>query len=197
VRRVAILISGAGSNMVRLVEALQGEGSPGEAVVVVSNEPAAGGLARARALGVPALAVDHRPFGRDRAAFEAALDTALAPYAPDLICLAGFMRILSAGFVSRWEGRILNVHPSLLPALKGLDTHARALAEGHAEHGCTVHLVTPALDDGPILGQARVPVEPGDTPASLAARVQAAEHRLYPAVLLRVLRGEGTPLLMP
>ncbi|MEE4117686.1 MAG: phosphoribosylglycinamide formyltransferase [Paracoccaceae bacterium] len=196
-RRVAILISGAGSNMVRLVEALQAEDSPGEAVVVVSNDPAAGGLARAEALGVPALAVDHRPFGRDRAAFEAALDTALAPFAPDLICLAGFMRILTAGFVSRWEGRILNVHPSLLPALKGLDTHARALAEGHAEHGCTVHLVTPALDDGPILGQARVPVEPGDTPASLGARVQAAEHRLYPAVLLRVLRGERTQLLMP
>ncbi len=196
-RRVAILISGAGSNMVRLVEALKAEDSPGDAVVVVSNEPAAGGLARARALGVPALAVDHRPFGRDRAAFEATLDAALAPYAPDVICLAGFMRILTAGFVSRWEGRLLNVHPSLLPALKGLDTHARALAEGHAEHGCTVHLVTPALDDGPILGQARVPVEPGDTPASLAARVQAAEHRLYPAVLLRVLRGERAPLLMP
>ncbi|RDC69667.1 phosphoribosylglycinamide formyltransferase [Rhodovulum sp. 12E13] len=196
-RRVAILISGTGSNMVRLVEALKAEDSPGDAVVVVSNEPAAGGLARARALGVPALAVDHRPFGRDRAAFEAALDAALAPFAPDVICLAGFMRILTAGFVSRWGGRLLNVHPSLLPALKGLDTHARALADGHAEHGCTVHLVTPALDDGPILGQARVPVEPGDTPASLAARVQAAEHRLYPAVLLRVLRGEQAPLLMP
>jgi len=195
-RRVAILVSGAGSNMVRLVEALRADDSPGEAVVVVSNDPRAGGLARAEALGVPALAVDHRPFGRDRAAFDAALDAALAPYAPDVLCLAGFMRILGPDFVARREGRILNVHPSLLPAYKGLDTHARVLEAGEAEHGCTVHVVTAALDDGPVLGQARVPVEPDDTPHSLAARVQAAEHRLYPAVLMRYLRGERTPLLL-
>lgn len=195
--RVAILISGAGSNMEALLADMADPAHPAEPAIVLSNRPEAAGLAKAAARGVATAVVDHRPHRGDRRAFEAELDAALRAARPDLICLAGFMRILSAGFVSRWEGRILNVHPSLLPALKGLDTHARALAEGHAEHGCTVHLVTPALDDGPILGQARVPVEPGDTPASLAARVQAAEHRLYPAVLLRVLRGEGTPLLMP
>ncbi len=195
-RRVAILVSGAGSNMIRLVEALQAADSPGEPVVVLSNDPGADALARAEGLGVPALAVDHTSFGRDRAAFDAALDAALAPHAPDVICLAGFMRILGPDFVARREGRILNVHPSLLPAYKGLDTHARVLAAGEAEHGCTVHIVTAALDDGPVLGQARVPVAPGDTPHSLGARVRAAEHRLYPAVLLRYLRGERTPLLL-
>jgi phosphoribosylglycinamide formyltransferase-1 len=197
VRRVAILISGTGSNMVRLVEALQAPGSPGAAAVVAANDPAAPGLARAAALGVPTEAVDHRAFGRDRAAFEAALAGRLARYAPDVLCLAGFMRILSPDFLSRWPGRILNIHPSLLPRYRGLDTHARALAAGEREHGCTVHLVTPALDDGPILGQARVPVEPGDTPASLADRVRSAEHRLYPAVLMRFLRGEALPLHLP
>ena len=196
-RRVAILISGSGSNMLRLVEALQRPGSPGEAVLVVSNLPGAGGLARAEALGVPTVTVDHRPFGRDRAAFEAALEAALAPFAPDVLCLAGFLRILTPAFVERWAGRILNIHPSLLPRYPGLDTHARALAAGEAEHGCTVHLVTPELDAGPVLGQARVPVRPGDTPESLGARVQAAEHRLYPRVLLRFLAGERAPLALP
>jgi phosphoribosylglycinamide formyltransferase-1 len=194
VRRVAILISGTGSNMVRLVEALQAPGSPGSAVVVVSNVPGAAGLARAAALGVPVATVDHRPFGRDRAAFEAALSAALAPHAPDVICLAGFMRILTPAFVQAWDGRILNVHPSLLPKYPGRDTHARALAAGETEHGCTVHLVTPALDAGPILGQGRVPVRAGDTEATLAARVQEMEHRLYPAVLTRFLGGETAPL---
>lgn len=194
--RVAILISGAGSNMTALVEALQRPGSGGLAAVVFSNVPKAVGLARAAALDVPTATVDHRAFQGDRAAFEAALEQAIAPYAPDVLCLAGFMRILTPDFVKRWEGRILNIHPSLLPKYKGLDTHARALAAGDAEHGATVHLVTPALDDGPILGQARVPIHPGDTPEALAARVQAAEHRLYPQVLRRWLQGMQEPITL-
>ena len=194
-RRVAILISGGGSNMVRLVESMTGD-HPARPVLVLSNRPGAGGLARAEALGVPTAVVDHTGFP-DRESFEAALDAALAPARPDILCLAGFMRVLTAGFVRRWEGRILNVHPSLLPKYRGLDTHARALAAGDAAHGCTVHEVTPALDDGPILGQARVPVEPGDTPDTLAARVLAAEHVLYPAVLRRFAAGDRTPVRLP
>jgi phosphoribosylglycinamide formyltransferase-1 len=193
---VAILISGAGTNMTALIEALQRPGSGGLPAVVFSNVPKAGGLARAAALDVPTATVDHRAFEGDRAAFEAALEQAIAPYAPDVLCLAGFMRILTPDFVERWEGRILNIHPSLLPKYKGLDTHARALAAGDAEHGATVHLVTPALDDGPILGQARVPIRPGDTPEALAARVQAAEHRLYPQVLRRWLQGMQEPITL-
>lgn len=196
-KRVAILISGSGSNMVHLVRALQAPGSGGVPVLVLSNVPGAGGLAKAQALGVPTATVDHRAFRGDRAAFEAALSEALAPHAPDLLCLAGFMRILTPGFVAAWEGRMLNVHPSLLPKYRGLDTHARALAAGEREHGCTVHLVTADLDDGPILGQGRVPVEPGDTPQTLAARVQAMEYRLYPAVLRRVLAGDAEPVFLP
>ena len=194
-RRVAILISGGGSNMVRLVESMTGD-HPARPVLVLSNRPGAGGLARAEALGVPTAVVDHTAFP-DRESFEAALDAALAPARPDILCLAGFMRVLTAGFVRRWEGRILNIHPSLLPKHRGLDTHARALAAGDAAHGCTVHEVTPALDDGPILGQARVPVEPGDTPDTLAARVLAAEHVLYPAVLRRFAAGDRTPVRLP
>lgn len=194
-RRVAILISGGGSNMVRLVESMTGD-HPARPVLVLSNRPGAGGLARAEALGVPTAVVDHTAFP-DRESFEAALDAALAPARPDILCLAGFMRVLTAGFVRRWEGRILNIHPSLLPKYRGLDTHARALAAGDAAHGCTVHEVTPALDDGPILGQARVPVEPGDTPDTLAARVLAAEHVLYPAVLRRFAAGDRTPVRLP
>ena len=193
--RVAILISGSGSNMVRLVESMTGA-HPARPVLVLSNRPGAGGLCRAEALGVPTAVVDHRPFGRDRAAFEAALQAALAPHRPDLLCLAGFMRVLSAAFVARWPGRILNIHPSLLPKYRGLDTHARALAAGETRHGCTVHEVTPDLDAGPVLGQAEVPVRPDDTPATLAARVQAAEHRLYPAVLRRVAEGDRRPLAL-
>ena len=196
-KRVAILISGSGSNMVHLVRALQAPGSGGVPVLVLSNVPGAGGLAKAQALGVPTAIVDHRAFRGDRAAFEEALSDALAPHAPDLLCHAGFMRILTPGFVAAWEGRMLNVHPSLLPKYRGLDTHARALAAGEREHGCTVHLVTADLDDGPILGQGRVPVEPGDTPQTLAARVQAMEYRLYPAVLARVLAGDAEPVFLP
>ena len=188
-KRVAILISGGGSNMVRLVESMTGD-HPARLGLVGANDPQAAGLARAHALGVATVAVDHRPFGRDRAAFEAALLAPLLEARPDILCLAGFMRILTADFVARFEGRMLNIHPSLLPAYPGLHTHARAIAAGDAFAGCSVHLVTPKLDDGPILGQARVPVEPGDTADSLAARVLALEHRLYPAVLRRFAVGK-------
>ncbi len=187
-QRVAILISGSGSNMAALVAAMTGD-HPARPVLVVSNVPGAGGLARAAAAGVPVATVDHRAYP-DRAAFEAGLEAALAPAAPDLICLAGFMRILSPGFVDRHAGRILNIHPSLLPKYPGLHTHARALAAGDTVAGATVHVVTADLDAGPILGQARVPILPGDTAAALAARVLAAEHRLYPAVLRRVAGGD-------
>lgn len=163
---------------------------PARPVVVVSNTPDAGGIAWARAQGIATEVIDHRPFGADRAAFEAAMSQALAPHAPDILCLAGFMRVLTAGFVTPWTGRMLNIHPSLLPLYKGLHTHARALAAGDREHGCTVHLVTPALDDGPILGQARVPVLSEDTAETLAERVLRQEHRLYPAVLRRFAAGD-------
>ncbi len=195
-KRVAILISGSGSNMVKLVDSMTGD-HPARPVLVLSNDPAAGGLARAARLGVPTAAVDHKPFGRDRAAFEVALRAELDAVQPDIVCLAGFMRILTPDFIEHYQGRILNIHPSLLPEYKGLDTHGRALAAGDAEHGCTVHLVTAALDDGPILGQARVPVEPGDTPEALAARVLPMEHQLYPAVLRRFVTGDRTPVLLP
>jgi phosphoribosylglycinamide formyltransferase-1 len=165
-KRVGILISGGGSNMVTLVHSMTGA-HPARPCVVLSNNPEAGGLDRAREMGLPAVAVDHRPFGKDRAAFEAALAEALAPFRADILCLAGFMRVLGAGFVDPWQGRMLNIHPSLLPKYRGLDTHARAIAAGDAEAGCTVHEVTPALDDGPILGQGRVPILPGDTPKHL------------------------------
>lgn len=195
-KRVAILISGSGSNMVRLVEDMAGPDHPAVPVLVLSNDPAAGGLEKARALGVPTAVVDHRPFKGDRAAFEAALQAELEKARPDIICLAGFMRVLTGGFVGKWEGRMLNIHPSLLPKYKGLHTHARALEAGDREHGCTVHEVTAALDDGPVLGQARVPVNPGDTPMSLAARVLRQEHRLYPAVLRRFAAGCREPVLL-
>lgn len=194
-KRVAILISGGGSNMVRLVESMAGD-HPARPVLVASNDPAAQGLARAAAMGVPTAAVDHRPFGRDRAAFEAELLKPLLAAEPDILCLAGFMRVLTPGFVDRFAGRMINIHPSLLPKYQGLHTHARALAAGDAEAGCTVHEVTPALDDGPILGQARVPILPGDSAESLAERVLAREHVLYPAVLRRYAAGDRTPVLI-
>ncbi|MFU8883769.1 MAG: phosphoribosylglycinamide formyltransferase [Rhodobacterales bacterium] len=194
-KRVAILISGGGSNMIRLVESMAG-GHPARCVLVASNDPAASGLARAAAMGIATAAVDHRAYQADRAAFEAALQSVLDKAAPDILCLAGFMRVLTADFVQQWQGRMLNIHPSLLPKYKGLHTHARALEAGDTQAGCTVHLVTPALDDGPILGQARVPVLPGDTEADLAARVLVQEHRLYPLVLERFVRGNQTPLML-
>jgi phosphoribosylglycinamide formyltransferase-1 len=192
--RVAILISGSGSNMAALVASMTGD-HPARPVLVLSNVPGAGGLARAAAAGVATAVVDHRAHP-DRAAFEAALEAALAPAAPDLICLAGFMRILSPAFVARHAGRVVNIHPSLLPKYPGLHTHARALAAGDAEAGCTVHEVTADLDAGPILGQGRVPVLPGDTAETLAARVLGMEHRLYPAVIRRLAAGERTPLML-
>lgn len=193
-KRVAIFISGGGSNMVRLVEDMQDPDHPAEPVLVLANDEQAGGLTKAGEMGVSTAVVDHRPFQGDRPAFEAALQATLDIVQPDIICLAGFMRVLTEGFVAPWEGRMLNIHPSLLPKYKGLHTHARALEAGDAEHGCTVHLVTPALDDGPILGQARVPVHKDDTPETLAARVLKQEHQLYPAVLRRFATGDQTPI---
>jgi phosphoribosylglycinamide formyltransferase 1 len=195
-KRVAILISGGGSNMLALVASMTGD-HPARPCLVLSNEPGAAGLARAAAQGIPVAAVDHRPFAGDRAAFEAALMPHLEAARPDIVALAGFMRVLTPAFVARFEGRMLNIHPSLLPKYPGLRTHARALAAGDAESGCTVHLVTPELDCGPILGQARVRVLPGDTPETLAARVLEQEHRLYPAVLRRFAAGDPRPVLLP
>ena len=187
--RVAILISGSGSNMVALAQSMRGA-HPARPCLVLSNDPQAGGLGKAQAMGIPVAAVDHKPFRGDRAAFEAALLEPLLAAKPDLVALAGFMRVLTPDFVARFDGRMLNIHPSLLPKYKGLHTHARAIDAGDTEAGCTVHEVTAALDDGPILGQARVPILPGDTPDTLAARVLPMEHRLYPLVLERVARGD-------
>ncbi len=195
-KRVAILISGGGSNMVALVQSMIGD-HPARPVLVFSNVPDAGGLAKAQALNIPTAVTDHRPFGKDRAGFEAALQAHLDAAQPDIICHAGFMRILTPAFVDRWEGRMLNIHPSLLPKYPGLHTHQQALANGDAEHGCSVHEVTVVLDGGPILGQARIAVEPGDTPESLAARLLPMEHQLYSAVLRRFAVGDRTPVHLP
>ena len=188
---VAVLISGRGSNMAALLEATAAPGFPARIALVLSNRPGAAGLAHAAAHGVEALCIDHRPFGRDRAAHEAAIHAALQARGIGLVCLAGYMRLLTPLLVGAWAGRMLNVHPSLLPAFPGLDTHARALTAGVKLHGCTVHLVTDVMDDGPILAQAAVPVLPGDDADSLAARVLAQEHRLYPLALR--LHAEGRP----
>lgn len=194
-KRVAILISGGGSNMIKLVESMTGD-HPARAVIVGSNDPQAAGLARAAAMGVPTFAVDHRAHKGDRPAFEAALLEPLLAAQPDVLCLAGFMRILTPDFVQLFAGRMLNIHPSLLPKYPGLHTHQRALDAGDAEAGASVHLVTPELDAGPILGQVRVPVRPEDTADTLAARVLTQEHRLYPQVLRRFAQGELTPLTL-
>ena len=195
-KRVAILISGGGSNMLALLRDM-GEGHYAHPVLVASNDPAAKGLEKAAALGVPTAAVDHRPFGKDRGAFEAALAEKIDAATPDILCLAGFMRILTPGFIRRYQGRMLNIHPSLLPKYPGMHTHARALAAGDAEAGCSVHEVTAELDAGPILGQARVSVLPGDTEDTLAARVLTQEHQLYPAVLRRFAAEDRTLVLLP
>ena len=185
---VAILISGDGSNMVALVEASRAADCPYEVVLVLSNTPDAGGLAKAAALGVPTLAIDHRPHGKDREAHERLVDAALRDARADYVALAGYMRILTPWLVEGWAGRMLNIHPSLLPKYPGLHTHQRALDAGDAETGCTVHLVTTGVDEGPILGQARVPVLPGDTAETLTTRVKAQEHQLYPAALADLVR---------
>lgn len=194
-RRVAILISGGGSNMLALARDMADPDHPAEACLVVANRPEASGLARAAALGLPVAAVDHRAYP-SREAFEAALAAPLAAAGAEILCLAGFMRVLTPGFIAQWSGRMLNVHPSILPLFPGLHTHARCLAAGMAVHGCTVHEVTPELDAGPILGQAVIPVEPGDTPDSLAARLLPVEHRLYPMVLRRFAAGDRRPVAL-
>ena len=181
--------------MVRLVESMTGD-HPARAVLVASNDPTASGLDKARAMGIPTAAVSHRDFKGDRPGFEAALLQHIEAAQPDILCLAGFMRVLTPEFVQRFEGRLLNIHPSLLPKYPGLHTHQRALDAGDAEAGCTVHEVTAVLDDGPILGQARVPVLAGDTAETLAGRVLIKEHQLYPAVLRRFAAGDRTPVIL-
>lgn len=183
-KRVAILISGGGSNMAALVRSMVGD-HPARPVLVASNRPEAAGLAFAARQGIATAAVDHRNSGEDRAAFEAALLVPILAAEPDILCLAGFMRILTPAFISRFEGRMLNIHPSLLPRYPGLHTHQRAIDAGDTEAGCSVHLVTAELDAGPVLGQARVPILKGDTAETLGARVLLEEHILYPAVLRR------------
>lgn len=192
--RTAILISGRGSNMMALIDAARAPDFLAAIAGVISNRPGAPGLGFAAAQGIPAVTVDHKAF-MTREAFEAELDAKLKGMGAEIVALAGFMRVLTAGFIERWQGRIVNIHPSLLPLYKGLDTHARALADGAIRHGCSVHLVTPELDAGPVLLQAEVPVLAGDTPESLAARVLAEEHRLYPralALLANRLQSEET-----
>jgi phosphoribosylglycinamide formyltransferase-1 len=190
-KRVAILISGRGSNMTALIEAASEVDFPAEIALVVSNRPGAKGLELAHARGIATTVVDHRAYA-SREAFDAALQTKLADAHIELVCLAGFLRMLTTGFVEAWRGRMLNIHPSLLPEFKGLDTHARALAANAKIHGCTVHFVVPELDSGPIVLQARVPVVEGDDADSLAERVLAAEHRIYPAALKLVAQGKVT-----
>lgn len=194
-KRTAILISGSGSNMVSLVNAMDAN-HPCTPTLVLSNRPQAGGLAKAADRGVATAVVDHTEFAGDRQAFDAALDQVLTRAAPDIICFAGFMRILGAEFTAKWQGKMLNIHPSLLPKYKGLNTHARAIEAGDAEAGCSVHEVTAELDGGPVLGQARVPILPDDTAETLAARVLPLEHQLYPAVLERFARGERDMYLL-
>ena len=186
--RIGVLFSGRGSNMGALLAATASPSFPGSIVLAVSNVPGAGGFALATAAGVPTACIDHRPFAGDREAHERAIDAALREAGVELICLAGYMRRLTPYLVAQWAGRMLNVHPSLLPAFPGLHTHRRALEGGVKLHGCTVHLVTDTVDDGPILAQAAIAVLPGDDEDSLAARVLAQEHSLYPDTLLRFLR---------
>jgi phosphoribosylglycinamide formyltransferase-1 len=187
-RRVAILISGRGSNMASLIEAAQAADFPAEIALVLSNRPDAEGLERAKAAGIATLAIDHKAFP-DRESFDRALDAALNEHDIAFVCLAGFMRVLTDGFVERWSGRMINIHPSLLPLYRGTQTHRRALGDGVLVHGCTVHFVVPELDAGPIIAQAVVPVVPGDTEQSLAARVILQEHRLYPQALRMICDG--------
>jgi phosphoribosylglycinamide formyltransferase 1 len=189
-KRVAILISGRGSNMAALIEAAKGTDHPAEIALVVSNRPDAGGIAQARAASIVASVVDHTAYGKDRGAFERTLHAVLESHRIELVCLAGFLRLLTPWFVGKWEGRLLNIHPALLPAFKGLNTHARALAEGVKIHGATVHFVVPEMDSGPIIAQGAVPVLAGDTAETLAARVLAVEHCIYPMALKLVADGQ-------
>ena len=182
-KRVAVLISGRGSNMAALIEAASAPDYPAEIVLVLSNIADAGGLDTARHAGIETAVVDHKAFGKDRAAFDRAMQAVLLAHRIDLVCLAGFMRLLTPEFVGQWTERMLNIHPALLPAFKGLDTHKRALAAGASIHGATVHFVVPEMDAGPIIMQGAVVVRADDTEAALAARVLKVEHRIYPAAL--------------
>ena len=193
-KRVAIFASGGGSNAVKLMESMQGD-HPAMPALIVTNQPNAGVIQQAERFGVACEMIDHKPYAGDRTAFETEIQNRLIPYQIDMICLAGFMRVLTAGFTDHWSGRMLNIHPSLLPKYKGLNTHARAIEAGDNRAGCTVHEVTAELDDGPILGQISVPILSGDTPAQLAARVLVQEHQLYPAVLKRFAMGNKTPIM--
>jgi phosphoribosylglycinamide formyltransferase-1 len=188
-KRVAVLISGRGSNMAALIAAAKDKDYPAEIALVLSNRPDAGGLATARAAGIAIEVVDHAAFGKDRAAFERAMQTALEKHGIALICLAGFMRLLTPEFVGAWDGRMINIHPALLPAFKGLDTHQRALDAGVKVHGATVHFVVPEMDSGPIIAQGAVAVHDDDTERTLGARVLAVEHRIYPLALKLVAAG--------
>ena len=190
-KRVGVLISGRGSNMVSLAEAARAPDYPAELALVISNIPDVAGLDRARGFGIATATIDHRPFGKDREAFERAVDELLRVNQIDLIVLAGFMRILTPWFVKRWEGRMINIHPSLLPLFKGTHTHRQALEAGVAEHGCSVHFVVPELDAGPVILQAKVPILPGDDEELLSARVLVEEHKLYPAALAEVASGRA------
>tara|TARA_R110002020_G_scaffold309301_1_gene524955 strand:- start:80017 stop:80607 length:591 start_codon:yes stop_codon:yes gene_type:complete len=182
---LAILISGRGSNMEALLKAAAAPDYPATPVLVLANRPYAMGLETALAAGVPALAIDHKPYGKDREGFERAMDEALTEAGTEIIALAGFMRVLTPWFVNKWQGRMINIHPSLLPKYKGLDTHQRAIDAGDAEAGATVHWVSPGVDDGEIIQQASLPILPGDTADSLAARLLPIEHQLYPAALAK------------
>jgi len=188
-KRVAVLISGRGSNMAALIEAAKDKNYLAEIVLVVSNRPDAGGLLVAQADGIATEVVDHLKFGKDRPAFERALQAALVKHRIDIVCLAGFMRLLTAAFVNQWRDRVLNIHPALLPAFKGLDTHKRALEAGAKVHGATVHFVVAGMDSGPIIAQGAVAVRNDDTEATLSLRVLAVEHRIYPLALKLLAEG--------
>ncbi len=196
-KRTAILISGRGSNMTALIEAARDENYPAQIDLVVSNRPDAAGLQRAADAGIATAVVDHTRYRKDREAFERALQDVLLQHRIEIVCLAGFMRLLTAWFVGQWPNRMLNIHPALLPAFKGLDTHRRAIEAGVTEHGATVHFVVPEMDSGPVIAQGAVPVLPDETEATLAARVLSVEHRIYPLALklvaanrVRVVGGE-------
>ncbi|AXS40619.1 phosphoribosylglycinamide formyltransferase [Breoghania sp. L-A4] len=190
-KRVAILISGRGSNMVALLDAARDPAFPADIVLVASNRPDAAGLAHAKTAGIPTVSIDHTAYGRDRAAFDAAMNAVLVEHDVELVCLAGFLRLLTPGFVEAWSGRMINVHPALLPSFKGLDTHARALEAGVKIHGATVHFVSSEMDAGAIIVQGAVPVLDADTEDALAARVLAVEHAIYPMALGWVASGRA------
>lgn len=188
-KRVAVLISGRGSNMTALIAAAKAADYPADIALVLSNRPDAGGLATAQREGIATAIVDHKTFGKDREAFERAVQRELEAHRIDIVCLAGFMRLLTPWIIGRWPNRMLNIHPALLPAFKGLHTHERALADGVKEHGASVHFVVPEMDSGPIIAQGKVPVLPMDDAATLAARVLAVEHQIYPLALKLVAQG--------